>query len=276
MDKRLIIAAVWSLHFIAGGALAADARDGMAHLPLPRGALIAIAADMRLPHEKTPAGVPPDFDWAKSPRIGVGNEPGSFTAFTGWGQIFSVTGERAPSVHVELRRFTVLACVGERRKWVLLQDGDIEGNQYRSDYQENFSETPPLFRQKNGIAAIRFNAGTAYHFWPKQGRVDVPDKPICGVLLLLQARMPAAASADGAGAGAQAGALIGLGADFWQSRSASWDGKESNRDLAIGRLKLVGPAWQWFGMTTAPLADLRRLARFGYEVPVRDGGQEQE
>jgi hypothetical protein len=266
MDRRTFTLAAAS--FCLAGSKAAKAESGkeMRHfLPLSRKALFGIAADMRLPHERSPAGVPPEYDWARFPRMGAGNDPGNYTALTGWGQVFSIAGGQALHIHVQIRCLLMLACIGSARNWVLLQEGGIEGDQYRSDYSGNVSKKPPFFNQTDGIADIRFEAGTAYHFWPKQGRVDLPDKDIGGVLVLLQARTPAISASD-LRTNKITSALVGLGADYWQSKTAIWDGRESNRDLAIGRLKTVGAAWQWYGMATASTADLRRLAAFGYSL----------
>jgi hypothetical protein len=250
--------------FCVVSANAADKSD-KGRVPLPWETLLKIHSDMTLPHEARPDGVPADFDWAQRPRLGAGNNPGSFLAVTGWGQVFKAEGSREHSMQVQIRDLQLLACHGAARKWVLLQHGDIEGNQFRADYLDNINKSPVHFRQRNGVASVTFDAGAAYHFWPKQGRSDLPARDICGFLVLLQAK---AIPSDPAEKG---GALIGLGADYWRNRGARWDNYKSNEDVAIGRLKRLTPDWQWFGLSTASVSDLQRLYRFGYDTGTTGG-----
>ncbi|MBX3606144.1 MAG: hypothetical protein KF788_12750 [Piscinibacter sp.] len=223
--------------------------------------LAQIQQDGRVPHEQAPQGVPRGYDWARGPRVGAGNQPGRFRAATGWGQSFRAEGSRdAAGGTLQVRDLQVLLCVGPERAWQLVQRGPIEGRQFRADFGGDLSRPPPRFEQAGGVASVVFEPGAAFHFWPAQGRFELPAQPLCGVLVLLQARVEADRP------GGDAGLLLGLGADYWADRQARWDHFRTNRDIAIGRLRRVTPEWRWYGLSTASDADLQRLSDEGYTL----------
>lgn len=221
--------------------------------------LLQFSVDASRPHEARPIGVPASFDWARAPRPGALNEPGSFKAATGWAQIFRSGESQDSQAVVHVRQLQVLICHGPQRRWELVQRGDIEGAQFRADFAQNVTRRAPLFKQAAGVATIRFDPGAAFHYWSAHGRFDVPPAPLCGWLVLMQARQEGPATEEPT-------FLIGLGADYWLDRRAPWDNFRTNRDVAIGRLNLARASWAWFGMTTASEADLRNLREKGYEV----------
>lgn len=232
-------------------------------LPLTWSTLVSTSQDWSQAHQGLPEGVPEEYDWAHKPRLGAGNDPGSFTAFTGWGQVFSVKGGKLPLLSVSIRNMQVLVCHSAQREWVLLQQGKVEGAQFRPDYKGNINVPPAFSRHVAGITSVQFEKGTAYHFWPQQGRVELPPKNLCGILVLLQARTTLPA---GQALSERDGVLLGLGADYWRNKAAPWDNYQSNRDVAIGRLKWLDATWRWFGMSTASIEDLRNLYMSGYTV----------
>jgi hypothetical protein len=59
--------------------------------------------------------------------------------------------------------------------------------------------------------------------------------------------------------------LIGLGADYWTNGKAVWDQYKTNKDIAIGRLKVIDENWKWYGLSTASDNDLTKLFEEGYE-----------
>jgi hypothetical protein len=58
--------------------------------------------------------------------------------------------------------------------------------------------------------------------------------------------------------------LIGLGADYWLDEKAQWNHFKTNKDVAVGRLRALTWDWQWYGLSTAPDADLTRLFQEGF------------
>jgi hypothetical protein len=233
--------------------------------------LVTLSADMSLPHEGIPAGVPVEYDWARQARMGAGNDPGGFTAFTGWGQAFPAEGTSMATLSILLRDMRVLVCHGQRRNWTLLQRGDVEGAQFQPDFGGNHNQPPVRVVKAGDAIAVKIADGSVYHFWPRQGRVDLPSQNLCGIVVLVQAKLVPDAQDPHADA-TEHRALLGLGADYWKSKSAQWDNYESNRDVAIGRLKWLGDSWQWYGLAIATPAELQRLSQFGY-VPAAMTGR---
>lgn len=223
---------------------------------LTEGGLLDLNLDWSRAHHASPMGVPKNFDWASKPRIEKGNDPGGFIAITGWGHVFwnkDTIGNPGP---LEIRNFQTYVCSGVDRDWELAQSGEIEGAQYRADFQSNTAKPPISFVNDGAKATVLFEAGTAFHFWPAQGRRRLPAGKLCGVVVLLEARAAQSQATSG-------GYLIGLGADYWVDMSSAWDHFKTNKGVGLGRLKRVGPDWSWYGMSTAADADLRRLFSSG-------------
>jgi hypothetical protein len=264
MIKRTLVAASMVLLAYASPVLGAE-RD---YLPLTWDDMLSLSQDLSLPHEGRADGVPLDYDWAQEPRLGLANNPGDFMAITGWGHAFPSEGSTGSSFSISIRDMRVLVCHEPQRDWLLLQQGVVEGSQFRPDYVENLNKPTVFTRYSKGVTSAGFEKGFAYHFWPRQGRADLPDTGICGVVVLLQAMTAVPPGQSTPGPGERSGILLSLGADYWKDKGAAWDNYQSNRDVAIGRLRWVGPSWNWFGISTASVEDLRRLYRFGYEIDV--------
>jgi hypothetical protein len=223
--------------------------------------LLGFNADWARAHEGRPQGVPASYDWAHRGRIAAGNRPpAGFSALTGWGQVFWPDDAPAGAGgSVEIRRHQTLACTEPDGHWWRLQRGPIAGAAFRPDFAQNVARPPDEFQSDGDSARVRFARGTAFHFWPRSGRARLPSEPLRGLLVLLEAR-----ALPGDTTGAAPGWLLGLGADYWLDRQAAWDHFRTNKDVAVGRLRRVGPDWTWYGLSTAPDADLRRLVDKGF------------
>ncbi len=232
-------------------------------VPFDSELLLSWNQDWRVPHEASPAGVPRGYDWAKSGRIRAGNNaPSGFKALTGWGQAFWSGDASSHTSFLEIRNHQLLVCIEPDRHWERRQKGAVAGAAFRPDFANNEAKAPPEFTQDEAFATLRFAPGSAYHFWPRSGRTDVPESGLCGLVVAVEAR---ATQAFGAiSATDDTGLLIGLGADFWQSRTAAWSNYKTNTDVGVSRLKRVTPEWRWYGMSTASDADLRQLAAQGF------------
>ncbi len=225
--------------------------------------LIEINQDLHKMHEFMPSGVPTGYDWYKGPRLGAGNNVGSYTASTGWGQVFWAKGIRESSDYLQIRNFNFFVCYGVERKWVLLQKGQIEGRQFDASFAKNSNKQATYFETKNGLSTVFFEKGTAFHFWPSQGQVNLPSKNICGVFVMLEARVVPGSGKLETG---PRNFLIGAGADYWTKVNSKWDNYRTNTDIAIGRLKFVHKEWELFGIGTATDDDVNRLYDEGYIV----------
>ena len=220
--------------------------------------LAGILLDGFKPHESAPLGVPSSYDWANKPRVGAGNIPNGFTAATGWGQVFyTQKNQMSQRSAIFVRRFQTYLCQNSANgyQWSVTQSGELDGAQFRADFAENASQSVPTFSQKDGEAEITFDKGSAFHFWPHLGRFNLPSSNLCGILVLLQAKQDASEAGN---------LLIGLGADYWTTISAKWDNYKTNKDIAIGRLRVVGQDWKWVGMTTANIDALKVLKQQGF------------
>jgi hypothetical protein len=232
-------------------------------LPLSLEALLQFNSDFLQAHEAAPLGVPAGYDWYARPRKGSWNAvPAGFGALTGWGQAFWTQGTRQPGAYLLLRRQLTLVCHGSARRWSLLQGAATEGAAFRPDYAGNVAKpagTPGFI--ESGADAIAFGTDSAYHFWPRTGRSSLPPGELCGMLVLVEARAEPVAPHGYR----EPHLLLGLGADYWLNKTAPWDNYRSNRDVAIGRLRLLKTQWAWYGLSTASDSDLRRLASEGYD-----------
>lgn len=229
-------------------------------------ALLELNLDWSLSHQGSPMGVPKEYSWAAKPYLEAGNQPGKFTTMTGWGHVFwnkETLGHPGP---LEIRNFHTFICGGADKRWEHAQHGRIEGAEFRADFQGNAAKRPAKLVFDGGTAAVLFDAGATFHFWPARGRIRLPGGNLCGVVVLLEAR----AAQPAANASTQSGGyLIGLGADYWIDMTAPWDNFKTNKGVGLGRLRQVGSEWAWYGMSTASNQDLLRLHASGLLTTAR-------
>jgi hypothetical protein len=226
-------------------------------------ALLQLNADMTLNHDGIPLGVPTGYDWAKHPRLGKGNKPPrGYLAMTGWGQVFWNAGVSVTQQQLQIRNFQTFICNSTNHTWALVQSGDIAGAQYIADFSNNTSSPASIFNKNNNVYTIAFQHGNyAFHFWPKQGRIPIPSETTCGYVITLEAK---AISTDLMNTNITGNFLIGLGGDYWATTTATWNHYQTNKDIAIGKLKVIGKDWATFGVSTADDADLNNLYNNGY------------
>ena len=231
---------------------------------VPADELALIAQPFGSRHDALPDGVPLSYDWAQHSRLDRGNNvPAGYRAFTGWGQVFWATGSAGASQAVEIRANQSYVCSGATRQWSRLQQGGIEGAAFRADYAGNQAVPARIEAVTAGHTRIAFPAGRAFHYWPSQGRVNLGGEPLCGVLVVFQAR---AVANDGStlAAGTPAQLLIGGGADYWTTTTAPWDNYQTNQGVGLGQLRRLGADWRWYGINTATGADLQKLLQEGF------------
>jgi hypothetical protein len=222
-------------------------------------------------HEAIPVGVPPGYDWRLASKLHAANRiPAGYKAFTGWAQVFSAPGSDASNHQsVEIRNHQTLMCTRENGQavWRRVQAGGITGAVFRPDFAGNVNSPATVVETAPDTLRVGFPVNQAYHFWPRQGRMDLPTAPLCGHVVVLEARAvkpngEALASSD------RAALLIGVGADYWLSRTAPYDKHLTNVPSAAGQLRLVTSGWQWFGMSVAEPAELAALQIQGFRLGV--------
>jgi hypothetical protein len=239
---------------------------GQVALGLSLDQLQALSRPFGTLHDAIPAGVPPGFDWRERSKRDRGNVvPAGFSAFTGWAQAFWIDGAPVGSQRLELRATQTLLCTESAgtRRWQRVQQGDIEGAAFRADYAGNENIAAEVTAVAPGQWRVGFGPDRAYHFWPRQGRVVLSGAPLCGMLMLFQAR---AVAPDGRSLPPDTAAalLAGGGGDYWLNTSAPWDNYRTNIGVGVGQLRRVGTEWDWYGMGTADTEALALLAREGY------------
>jgi len=257
-----ILVFIFSFFWVTSS-LSAEFENGRVTIGLAR--LMDLNSDRERMHQGIPLGVPKSYDWAKGPRIGAGNNQGAYRAVTGWGQVFWNEGASGHSGMLQIRNFQTFLCHGKNRSWELVQEGGIQGREFRADFANNTNKEALVLEMNDGVASVKFSYGLAFHFWLEKGRAKLPESGICGFVVLLEARLTSlenlAQSIDWASP-----LLIGLGADYWVDTTSRWDNYKTNTDIAIGRLKSVGPNWTWYGISTASDSDLKRLYGLGYRT----------
>lgn len=242
---------------------------GTLAFPLAASDLSAISRPFGTLHEASPAGVPVEYDWSRVSKPDRINEvPAGYTAFTGWGQAFWITGATAGTQALEIRDNQTYLCTvstdrGAQRRWVRVQQGAIEGAAFRGDFAGNQNVAAQTVSITANHSRINFPVGRAYHYWPSQGRITLNGEALCGVVVAFQAR---AVAPDGTALASDSAPtmLIGGGADYWVNLTAPWRNYETNIGVGVGQLRRVTPQWRWFGMGTASASDQQLLLNQGY------------
>lgn len=235
---------------------------GEQELPLvtERNTVETIIADMTLPHEGVPHGVPATWDWAQRPVINMGNAPGAFTAMTSWGQLYEAReGNPAGNTRVQLRNIRAYQLSTRDGHWHLLQRSvPVEGEAYREDFADDTHTPAQIRNETDGGISVKAGGGYNFHFWPSTGRVAIDPTDIDGIFTTCQARLivdnPALPDDR-----ATARYVLNMGGDYWRSLTACWlPDQRNNDDIGMGRFKRVTTQWQAFNMCTVPEAQLRR------------------
>ena len=218
-----------------------------------------IIQDMRLPHEGAPHGVPRSYSWARTPRMGTGANPRSFTVMTAWGQLYEeARGNPAANTRVHIRKMRAYLLSKRSGRWRLVQSTmDVEGAAYREDYAGNDNVPAATRPEPGGGLSVQAGHGRNFHFWPSSGRVGIAREDIAGVFVTVQARLVLddPAKPDDRD---QARYLLSVGGDYWLSKKAAWFFWKTNRGIAMGRFKYVQSGWGAFNMTTLSPDELRR------------------
>ena len=219
-----------------------------------------IISDMKLPHEGKAHGIPESWNWAKGPRINMGNNPGPFRAMTAWGQVYEgAGGNPAKNTRVQLRDMKAYMLSKKDGKWHLLQGTQgVEGKAYREDFAADVSKPADIRQEADGGVSVKAGGGYNFHFWPSTGRAWIDPDDIAGMFTTVQARL-IIEDPNQPDDRASARYLLSVGGDYWLDMKALWKADwTANGDMAIGRFKYIKPEWQAFNMTTLSEDDIRR------------------
>jgi hypothetical protein len=218
-----------------------------------------VIADMTLPHEGHPHGVPASYDWANGPRVGLGNSPGAFRALIAWGQLYEdAAGNPATNTRVAVRDLRAYVLSRATGTWRLVQSSTaVEGSAYREDFVDDVNRSADIRPEPDGGISVTAGGGFNFHFWPTTGRVAIAPDDVGGVFTTVQARLVVGDPTRGDDR-AKARYLLDVGADYWKDLTADWDHFATNGDVGIGRFKYVRADWQSFNMTSLDADTLRR------------------
>lgn len=217
-----------------------------------------IINDMKLPHEGRPHGVPTSYDWALRPRLGMGNNPGTFRAMVAWGQVFEdLNGNPAANTRVQIRDIKAYMLSKGDNQWHLLQNSHlVEGGAFREDFVDDISKPADIRYEEDGSISVTAGGGYNFHFWTP-ARTSIDPNDIAGIFTTVQARL-VINNPSQADDRSQARYLLDMGGDYWLDLSAQWDNWETNGDIGIGRFKYVTTEWQSFNMITLSEEEIRQ------------------
>jgi hypothetical protein len=217
-----------------------------------------IINDSKLPHEGKLHGVPDSYDWSKGPRMGMGNNPGNFTAMISWGQLYEdAQGNPAGNTRVQIKNIEAWYLNKADNKWHLIQQStEVDGAAYVEDFVNDVNKPAQIRTEPDGGISVTAGGGYNFHFWTKTGRATINPSDIKGMFTTLQGRL-VINNPDLPDDRGTAKYLLGVGGDYWLNLSAPWDNFRTNGDIAIGRMKYVKKEWQAFNMCTLTEKELR-------------------
>ncbi|MEK7767890.1 MAG: right-handed parallel beta-helix repeat-containing protein, partial [bacterium] len=209
-------------------------------------------------HEARPHGVGDGVDWAKRPRVGMGNAlPPGWTAMTAWGQVYeALDGNPARNVRVHIRNMRAYLLRKSDSRWVGLQSSTaVEGAAYREDFAGDANIPADIRKEPGGGVAVKLLPAHNFHFWPPGARPTLDPADVGGLVVTFAARL-VLDDPRGPDDRAQARIVAGAGGDFWRSPTAAWDRWKTNGDFAIGRFLFVRSEWRLFAAHTLTAGQL--------------------
>ena len=217
----------------------------------PINSIDLILTDMTQPHAGSPHGVPETYNWFTGPRVGMGNQPGTFKAVIAWGQLYEdAKGNPAANTRVQIRDIRAYALLKSDGKWHQIQHSTAaDGAAYVEDFAGNKSKPAEIRKEADGSISVKAGNGYNFHFWPTTGRTEIIPKDISAIFTTVQARL-IVEDPSRPDDRAQARYLLSMGGDYWADMNAKWDNFKTNGDIGVGRFKYVTSEWQSFNMIT--------------------------
>ena len=216
--------------------------------------------DMVGKHAGRMHGVPLTYNWAKHPRVGVGNHPDrhGFTAVSAWGQIYEdIHGSPARNVRVECRSIALHILSKRTGKWRTANASRVvNGANYVEDYAGNASKAADLRQEPRGAVSATLGGGYNFHFYSIRGRAPIDPGDIAGVVSVYSARV---IMDDPSGVDERhlARYLASAGADYWLDRQVGV-ARGTVADVGIGKARYLTPDWLTLTMSTPSLQRLER------------------
>ncbi len=227
--------------------------------------------DMSGKHEGRMHGVPLSFNWAKGPRIGVGNGPErhGFHAVSAWGQIYEdLHGSPARNVRVSCRDIAVWILSKKTGTWRRCNASKvINGANYVEDFSGNSSKPASLRNEPHGAVSATLGGGYNFHLYSIRGRAKIDPYDVAGVVSTYSARV-IMDDPNGVDERDLARYLASAGADYWLDQYVGAD-PGSVRDVGIGKARYLTADWLTLTMSTL---SLRKLQKHPPPICVRGRG----
>jgi hypothetical protein len=227
--------------------------------------------DMTGKHQGRMHGVPSSFNWAKHPRIGVGNAPErhGFHAISAWGQIYEdIHGSPARNVRVSCRDISLWILSHQTGKWRRCNASKrINGANYVEDFSGNASKPANLRDEPHGAVSATLGGGYNFHLYSTRQRALINPADIAGVVSIFSARV-IMDDPNGVDERHLARYLASAGADYWLDRYVGAS-PGAVRDVGIGKARYLTSDWLTLTMSTL---SLRKLEKHPPPVCVRGRG----
>ena len=215
-----------------------------------------VVNDMTGLHEAPPFGVPLTYTWQAGPRIGLGNNPGSFTAMLPWGQIFETEpGNTSTNMRVEIRSLRAYYLNNKTNKWTLWTYAQRPTGLHTSqDLAVEDNKPADIHTLPESVSVAMKDGYNFYLLTPL--RVTINKADIGGVFITVQARLILADASKPDDLDA-ANLMLSAGGDYWLNLTAPGDNFTNNGDIAIGKFKRLTRDWKAFNMHTLTSDQIR-------------------
>ena len=244
------------------GTAPTDRNDSGTHSPITEAARVnnieTIVNDMTSPHEAVLSGIPTWYSWGTKPEIQRANPPDGWTATVPWGQIYREKNTDIPeNTRVEIASIKQYYLSKASNKWVYLGGSTtVDGAYYVENFSTNTTAQADKRIEPGGTVSIRLQPGYTFHFYAKN-RFPIDGNDINGMFITAKLRL----ILDDPGKPDDRNAarlLVGVGGDWWENMSASFDNFKTNLGIVIGRHRFVTNDWQYFNSHTLTADAIRQ------------------
>jgi hypothetical protein len=219
-----------------------------------------LKSDMSGKHAGRMHGVPMSYNWARHPRVGIGNHPDrhGFTAVSAWGQIYEdASGSPATNVRVSCRDIAIWLLSRSTGKWRRCNASkQINGANYVEDFSANVSKPADLRPEPHGAVSATLGGGYNFHLYSIRGRARIHPSDIGGVVSIYSARV-IMNDPHGVDDRYLARYLASAGADYWLDQYVG-AAPGTVADVGIGKARYLTTDWTTLTMSTLSLRDLEQ------------------
>jgi len=215
-----------------------------------------VVNDMQGLHEAPPFGVPVTYTWQAGPRIGLGNNPGTFKAMLPWGQIFETDpGNTSTNTRVEVRNLKAYYLNNKTNTWQLWTQAQKPTGFHTSQNLTIEDNKPADIKSLPESISVGMLKGYNFYLLTPM-RVTINPADIGGVFITVQARLILndANKPDDRDA---ANIMLSAGGDYWLNLTAPGGNYTNNGDIAIGKFKRLSRDWKAFNMHTLTSDQIR-------------------